>query len=148
MKILQKIFSRKNQEHAPENVTRIAACTGSLIEKAAWDIFSTYRMELLSEPITFIVPAVWGVSKEGELTAVQIAIHHRVFTVIEEISNILQIRKLNPSQDFAIKYLVRGLIIAKITYMIESFRNKLTERAFSEKGLQESLLHINPQGTA
>lgn len=148
MSILKKLFSRKVQEHPPEDVTKIAACAGSLIEKTAWDIFTIYRMELLSEPITYIVPAVWGVNKDGELTSVQRAIHNRVSAVIEEINNTLQIKNLNSSQDFAIKYLVRGLIISKITYMIESFRNKLNERAFNEKGLKESLIHINPHGTA
>jgi len=127
---------------------QIADIIGPLIEKAIWDIFVSYRAELLSEDITFVIPAIWGAKKDGELTAVQKAINKEIDPVIKRIFELLDIRGLDSSQDFALNYLIRGLIIAKITYMIEAFRSRLKDRTLDEQGLKDALLRFKPLGSA
>ena len=127
---------------------QIADIIGPLIEKAVWDIFISYRAELLAEDITFVIPAIWGAKKDGELTAVQKAINVEIVPVIERIFASLDIRGLDSSQDFALNYLIRGLIIAKVTYMIEAFRSRLKDRTLDEQGLKDALLRFKPLGSA
>ena len=127
---------------------QIADIIGPMIEKAVWDIFVSYRVELLSEEITFVIPAIWGAKKDGELTATQKAINEQISPVISRIFELLDIRDLNSSQEFALNYIVRGLIVSKITYMIEAFRSKLKDRTLDEQSLKDALLHFKPQGNA
>ncbi len=148
MKALKDFFTKKSLKKEPENVMEIANAVGPLIDALVWDIFVAYRVELLSEPITFIVPAVWGAKKDGELTAIQKKINERIVPVVAEIFKALRIKKMDDSQEFALNFLIRGLIIAKITYMIEAFRSRLNERSMDEQSLQEALLRFKPQGSA
>jgi hypothetical protein len=149
MEILKKfsIFKGKLKKD-PENLLVPANTISTRIDKMAWDVFSSYRMELLSEPITYIVPAIWGAKKDGELTPLQKKIHGRIHSQIDEICDCLQMNDLTASQEYAIKYLIRDLIISKIAYMIESFRVKLDETALSEQYIKNYLKDIEPKGSA
>lgn len=149
MEILKKfsIFKGKTKKD-PENLLVPANTISTRIDKMAWDVFSSFRMELLAEQITYIVPAIWGAKKDGELTPLQKTIHSRVHSQIDEIYNALQIENLTASQEYAIKYLIRDLIISKIAYMIESFRIKLDETSLSERCITDYLKNIEPKGTA
>jgi hypothetical protein len=119
-----------------------------MIEKAVWDIFVSYRVELLAEDIIFVIPAIWGAKKDGELTSTQKAINEQIVPVINRIFELLDIRGLDASQEFALNHLIRGLIIAKITYMIEAFRSRLKDRTVDEQNLKDALLRFKPQGSA
>jgi hypothetical protein len=148
MKILTEFFARIMSRKQYRDIMQIADIIGPMIEKAVWDIFVSYRVELLSEEITFVIPAVWGAKKDGELTATQKAINEQISPVIKRIFELLDIRDLDSSQEFALNYLVRGLIVSKITYMIEAFRSKLKDRTLDEQSLKDALLHFKPQGNA
>ena len=127
---------------------RIANVIGPVLDGVVHDIFTAYRMELLSEPITYIVPAVWGAKKEGDLTPVQKEINMRVVPAINKAYDSLQLRNLDRDQEFALYFLIRGLIIAKITFMIETLRSRLSERSMDEQSLKDALLHFKPKGSA
>ena len=78
---------------------------------------------MLNESNIYIVPAVWGAVKDGELTSIQKEIHARVYPVIREILNSLYQEEMSSAQKFAVGYLVRGLFISKTIYMIEFYKN-------------------------
>lgn len=149
MDMLKKfsIFKGKSKKD-PENLLIPANTISTRIDKMAWDIFTSFRMELLAEPITYIVPAVWGAKKDGELTPLQEKIHCRVNTQIDGIFDLLDLKDLTSSQEYAVKYLIRDLIITKIVYMIESFRAKLDETALNEQCIKDYLKNIEPKGSA
>ena len=148
MEILKKLFKKKELKKEPEDIMKIANVVGPLVDKTVWDIFITYKVELLSEPITYIVPAVWGVQKDGELTPVQKAIHHRVAPVIKEIFESLLMKDMGGAQEFALNFLIRGIIISKIAYMIEAFRCRLNERSMDDQSLKEAIIRLKPLGSA
>jgi hypothetical protein len=148
MKIINKYFSKKRSQKEPEDVMNIANIIGPLLDGVVNDIFMAYRMELLSEPITYIVPAIWGAKKEGELTPVQKDINARAVPVINKVFDLLRMKKISNDQEFAVYFLIRGIIIAKITFMIEAFRSRLNERSMDEQGLKEALMRFKPQGSA
>lgn len=148
MKILKDFFTKTRLKKEPGNVMEISNVIGPLIDKVVWEVFVAHREELLAEPITYIVPAVWGAKKDGELTANQKRINEKVAPVVEEIFRLLKMTDLDSSQEFALNYLVRGIIVSKMTYMIEAFRNRLNERSVDEQSLKEALLRFKPVGSA
>ncbi|HYA14272.1 MAG TPA: hypothetical protein VEF33_08030 [Syntrophales bacterium] len=148
MKNLKEYFLKIISRKEPEDIMRIANIISPLLDGVVNDIFMSYRMELLSEPITYIVPAIWGAKKEGELTPVQKEINARAVPIINKVFALLQIKKIDPDQEFALYFLIRGIIIAKITFMIEALRGRLSERSMDEQSLKEALMRFKPHGSA
>lgn len=131
-----------------EDVVKVAKIIGPLIDGTANEIFTSYNTKLLSEPITYIVPAVWGARKDGELTATQKEINKQVAPVIKKVFESLQLRDLGGAQEFALWFLIRGLIIAKITYLIEAFKKLVNDKTDSEKQHPNILYDLVPLGNA
>ena len=98
-----------------------------IIDKTTNMIFISYKEELLSEPITYILPAAWGRIKDGELSNTQEEIYGIIESMIKDIMERLEIDGLNDTQGFAIGYLIRGLLISKIIYLVEASRNRSKE---------------------
>ena len=132
MKIFER-FRKKIEITVEPNVTDLAKAIGPLLDDLANNIFLAYRDILIAEPITYIVPAVWGVGKDPSLSNEQKAIHGRIAPVIQKVFNILKVDQLNEAQTFAIGYIVRSLIVSKITYMIEALKNKMIVMDVHEK---------------
>ena len=70
---------------------------------------------------------MWGAKKDGELTPEQIEINKQVLPVINELVRIVEISYKTKSQEYTIGYIIRGIIISKITYMIEHMKNKASK---------------------
>ena len=133
---MKKILKHFRTKSSPENVAEIARISktiGPLIENAVKEVFKDYSLELVNNPLTYIVPAVWGASVEGELSDSQKEIFLRINPVIESIIAVFEFKKLTQAQKFAMGYLIRGLLISKITFMVEATRN----RHLDQDGRQE-----------
>ena len=50
-------------------------------------------------------------------------INEKIDYVIEDIMEMIELKDLNNVQEFAFEYLIRGLIISKITYLIEASKH-------------------------
>ena len=122
----------------------IAAKISPLLDQITLDVFSAHQKSLLAEPINFIVPAVWGASEAAPLTEEQKEIHSRVMPVIREVFSVMHLTGLDPAQVFAIDFLLRGLIINRITFTIEAARN----RGLGQDEQHELLARMEPMGTA
>ncbi|MBW1741612.1 MAG: hypothetical protein JRJ42_10855 [Deltaproteobacteria bacterium] len=127
---------------------KISRTIWPLIEDTANKIFVSYNTKLLAEPITYIVPAVWGAAKEGELTPTQKDINKKVAPVIEKVFESLQLKHLSGAQAFAIRFIIRGLIISRITYMIEAVKSKMIRKVNSGEQDTDMLNHLEPMGNA
>jgi len=124
IKILRKLFSRRLRRKEPEDVMKITRLIGPLIDKTAKEIFMTYQTRLLTQPISYIVPAVWEAKKEGELEDTQKEINRQIIPVIKELFAALESKDLDAPQEYAIGFLIRGLIVSKITFMIGMMKNQ------------------------
>ncbi len=145
MGIWQRLFN-KEKAVAPgerdQDLTAIASSVSKLIDALAHDIFMEHLETLLRQPIDYVVPGVWGAKKSGSLTPEQRRIHAAVMPVVEEVFRHLALRGLSEPQRFAVDFLVRGLIINRITYTIEAAR----ARGMGPKG--EDLAHLETVGNA
>jgi hypothetical protein len=124
---MKKLFKRFRTKPAPQNtaeISKISKIIGPLIEDLAKEIYTEYNFELVNQPITYIVPAVWGASIEGKLSDSQQEIFQKITPVIEQIIVAFEFDQLKDSQLFAMGYLIRGLLISKITFMIEATINR------------------------
>jgi len=149
---IMKTFQRSryhegNMLDSGELMTRVERM-GTLIDQVAVDVFQAFVTELLSRPITYIIPAVWGTKKNGELTSAQKQMNNMIAPVIEDIFKTIDTASLDKSQQFAVGYLIRGLMISKITYMIEKMKNQLIEKIISDYRRNELLSDAEPIGTA
>lgn len=95
-----------------------------IIDNTTSEIFTSYWERLLIEPITYIIPAIWGEKKDGRLSFTQKEINKKIAPMISNIMEMFDLDGINRDQRFAIEYLIRGLMISKITYMIEAFKNQ------------------------
>ncbi|MFC1867154.1 hypothetical protein ACFL0H_03365 [Thermodesulfobacteriota bacterium] len=116
-------FSLPNNYDSRTEILRIK----EIIDKTTNTIFTSYKKDLLFEPITYIIPAVWGKIKQGRLTESQKEIYSTIGSMIKNIMEILELEELNDAQLFAIEYFIRGLVISKIAYLIEAFKNHSRE---------------------
>ncbi len=108
----------------------------------------SYREKLVTGPITYIVPAVWGAIKGGELDRTQKEMNQQIAPVIDEIFQLLQIKDLSVPKQFAIGFIIRGLFVSKITYMIEAFKNRTINKVNSGYENIYSIENIEPLGSA
>ena len=127
--ILDRIFFWRNEkpDDSSEDMMEIARKIGPLIDETTNQIFMEHRETLVNEPITYIVPAVWGANKDGKLTRVQKDINHRFSPVVREVMSLLVSESASPAQQYAISYILRGLMISKITFMVEGLKNRMNE---------------------
>ncbi|QTA90200.1 hypothetical protein [Desulfonema magnum] len=127
--MIRKIFSKilgkseKFKKKESDDVVAFARTIEKVMDETCLTIFKRYNEILLAESNVYIVPAVWGALKDGDLTATQKEIHSSIFPVITKILESLYQENMSDSQRFAIGYLVRGLFISKIIYMIEFYKN-------------------------
>jgi hypothetical protein len=146
--LMDKLRPKPRQTEEPQDVLSISKRIGPLIDGTVNVIFTDYARDMINEPITYIVPAVWGAAKEGELTPLQKEINARIAPITREIINSLEIKDLDPAQEFALGYIIRGLFIAKLTYMIEAVKNQLSESNGKNDPYTRILNRTDPAGTA
>ena len=141
------LFSDKNAKKSPDPM-RIARIVSPMMDDLVKDIFNQFGVRLLHESITYIVPAIWGATKDGELSDIQCQIHDQVAPIISRVVDILNIRTLTEEQRFAIEYFIRGMLIGRLTYMTEAAKNEIQART-GESVLSANLLEkTDTWGTA
>lgn len=123
MNWLQKVLSGKKPPDASQDIMVIAQRRDPLIDKTALEICMTPKDVLVHRPVDSIVPGVWGARKDGELDDTQRYIFEKVLIVENEIIECFDYKNTSKPQDFARAYLMKGLFIAKRTYMLELLKN-------------------------
>jgi len=126
-KLFNKLFHCTPTTADITNITSIVKEIGPMLDKSIDELFAQYYPILIQQEPTFIIYAVWGARKDGVLTDTQREIHEKVTPLIEDVCCHLDVSNLNPSQGYAIGYLIRSIIISRITYSIELFRNKMRD---------------------
>jgi len=123
MKILDRLFSKNKKQQGLEDILSVSRIVRPLIDEVSKEICATYVSEFLVEPITYIVPAVWGVNNGSELTDSQKEMNRMIAPLITGAINQFGFRELTTSQEFAIGYLMRELIISKVIYMVSLLKS-------------------------
>ena len=123
-RLFGKTLIKEYQAKSSKNLASVANMIGRRLNRLAIDIFKSYRQILMDKPITYIVPAVWGIIQGGELDDTQRKMNSTISPALEDIIKFFKHHELSMEQEFAIRYLVNGYFISKIVYMIELCRNR------------------------
>ncbi len=115
------------------------------IDHAATEIFNTYRDKFLIEKFNYIIPAVWGVKKDGKLDETQKEIYRTTNKLVEDSISAFSIKDLSAPQAFAIRYLVNRTMIYTISYMIQITKNQLVNGKINADNM---LINLEPDGNA
>ena len=145
LNLIKNFFSKPTKASETEDVLKIALEIDPLLNTVVAEIFQGYWETLNKEPTTYIVPAVWGAQKGGDIDAVQKEIHRKVNPVVEAVLQSLGLKKMSSAQAFALRFLVNGFIISKITNMVELLKSK---DKLSVMQQHEPLRNLDPLGTA
>ncbi len=113
-------FTLKNCDEGSKAVLKIK----EIIDETTDSIFVLFKDQLLSNHITYIVPAVWGKLRQEELNRDQRNIYRTIETMVSDVVEIMDFNEISEAQRFAIEYLIRGLVISKITYLIASHKKE------------------------
>lgn len=139
---------RATKPRRPNDLLEIAGLMGPIIDKLVMDLFTRYNRQLLAEPVTYIVPAVWGATKDGLLDETQAEMFGHIAPTIAKIQALLDLDDLRDAQSFAIGFLIRGIIISKVAYLVESFRCRMDNDMKVNAHQDEFMMNIKPLGTA
>ena len=144
--LLGKLRSWIRRQKEPNNLHTISSEIGQIINDSVKVIIHSYANQLLNEPISYIVPAIWGVTSEGPLSPLQADIHSNVKPSINKIMNHFNLKGMTAEQEFALWYVVRGVFVAQIAFALESLRN---QNGGKESPLRNTnLSEIKPWGSA
>ncbi len=145
-----RLFNRKKKPLTAEELISRAKVIEPLMENLCTRILRDYRTTLLANEITYIVPAVWGASPNTPLTNEQIKIHKLVKEVVDQVLKVIDLEKIEADKEYAVGYLVRGLIISKVAYQVEGLRYHLMvlNNDANQAGNTASLMDLEAVGNA
>ncbi len=125
MKHLSKLFRNRNTEVTTLDMPIINGLMEQ-IDEATKKIFKSNAIELLNEPLTNVVAAVWGVpTVKSQPTSTQRQIDHTIRPMIRKIQDALETEELTGAKDYVIDYLIKRLAISEIVFMIQCYKLNL-----------------------
>lgn len=130
---------------------QIAKAVGPKIDAAVNSLFETYGERLMDKPPVYVVPAIWGADKNGEISPLQKQINKKVTPVIRDLERAFDNGNLSQAQLFGIGYLARGMLVSKLLYMLEAARSQwgaFTEADSAHEADKDSLMRMKPIGNA
>jgi hypothetical protein len=129
-------------------ILRITRAIAPLLDDLTNTLFRDYNPHLLTQPLDYIVPAVWGAKLDGTLDDTQQAIHARVKPVVEQVFRTLELTNTRDAQDYAILYLIRGYIISRIIFSIAELRHQIMQRMAHPTPENQAIGRMDPIGNA
>ncbi len=95
-----------------------------LLNSTAISLFEKYRAELIEKPPVYLVPAVWGVRKPGDLDATQKEIHRTLAPALEGVYSQISEFEGDSHGSRCIGYLLKELVLYKMACMAQYYMNK------------------------
>ena len=150
IRALIKKFKRRESQSPPvsDASLRLAKVIGPEIDRMANEIFLLYTRRLDLNPPTHIIAAVWGNKANETLDELQQYIVQKVTFKVQKILALLTSDQTDPSQMFAMEFIVKGLLITKVLYMLEVLKSKIEKDVNVGGAQREPLESIDPIGHA
>jgi len=119
-----------------------------ILSGAALAVFQGHWEALLEQPSSYIVPAIWGANLEGNLDFVQAEIHAALEPVVGMILDRMSSSESPEALRYTFRYLLNGLLIYKISYMVECYRNLVVDSEGDRLHPPSLLAEMAPAGRA
>jgi hypothetical protein len=122
MKPLNKLFISQNNEDTTHDM-RIINGLIKQVDEAAKKVFTSNTIELLNEPITNVIEAVWGAQTDKSLaTAAQRRIDSIIRPMIRKINDDIESEDLTGAKNCIIDALIKRLAIWEILFTIQCYK--------------------------
>lgn len=129
-------------------IMRITRIIAPLLDDLTNSLFRDHNTLLLSKPLDYIVPAVWGAKMDGDLDADQIRLHTCIQPVVEQVMEALALASADDAQQYAIRYIVRGYIISRIIFSVAELRHQILQRMLQAGSGENAIQGLEPIGNA
>jgi hypothetical protein len=139
MKIFSQLFSVFKEKDTKPMVNDIVREIDPLINRACIELFAANSRVLLQKPFDYIVPAVWGAKKDAQPDEAQKEMFRQIQPVEDSIMRLFDLKKIGNAQEFGIRYLIKGLFIARILHMIELSKNLSANQEKTDASMHTSL---------
>ena len=147
--MISKFKRRRAQSPPVEDASlRLAKLIGPEVDRLANEIFLLYTRRRDLNPTTHIIAAVWGNKANETLDELQQYIVQKVTFKVQKILTLLTSEQTDPSQAFAMEFIVKGLLITKVLYMLEVLKSKMQKDLSMGRTPHDPLETIDPIGHA
>ena len=119
-----------------------------LITSTIGTICTAHPLSIYAEPINYFTFAIWGSQKFQEFDSVQKEINTKCRTLEKDILDILQLQTVSPEQQYAIQFLIRELVLARLGYSAEIMKNYISCKKNGTPNHPESVLLSETIGCA
>jgi hypothetical protein len=148
MMALGNFLAKKRKTAEGKKLVPLTGAIFSMVKAAVSQVFVDHKLELLDKEPSYIISSVFGAGERGPLTNQQQMIHDKVNPAVCSISEALKTDQMSVEQKSAILFITRMLIVFKIMFTMELFRNKWRHITTQEKDIQESLEKMKVIGNA
>jgi hypothetical protein len=150
MGIWRYLFAKKNQAILADE-ENIMATTLAILTKSETilnRIFNDHKMELLGKDPGYVIYSVFGMNEKGPLTEEQAVIHGKIDPVISSMIDMLEIEHLAANRKMAILFIVRMMMVHKLLFMMELFKNTTNQQSTHKQNRQQTLEEMDTLGHA
>lgn len=124
---MKRMFNtRKKKPHGSEAPPPDFKELEQIINGITFNLFKRYRTELLNHSPLYLVSVVWGEKAESqdELDAPQREMHRTLAPFLEDLEKLFSKRDADTNGTSGLEYLLKGLILYKMAYMVQYYMNK------------------------
>jgi hypothetical protein len=148
MKPLSKLFISRNTEDTTHDM-RIINGLIKQVDEAAKKVFTSNAAELLNEPITNVIEAVWGVQDDkSQPTSAQRRIDSIIRPMIRKINDDIETEDLTGAKNYIIDALIKRLAIWEILFTIQCYKLGMPDLEESKSTDIYNLVDIKVAGHA
>jgi hypothetical protein len=147
MKSIDRITGKCLKITESRSKATLGAQMMKLLDRASREVIAQYSEVLVKKPLVYVVPAVWGVGLGSPMDDLQREMNTVIDPVLKEVMKSLDLQGLTPDQEFAIQYFIRGYVVTKLLFMIQTLIVQSCLPAAREpEGM--SLASLQPVGSA
>jgi hypothetical protein len=147
MKTLSKLFRSRNTEDTTLDMRIIELI--KQVDEAAKKVLTSNAIEVLNEPITNVIEAVWGVQTDkSQPTSAQRRIDSIIRPMIRKIHDDLETEDMTEVKNYIIDELIKRLAIWEILCTIQCYKLNMTRFEQSKSTDIHNLADIKVAGHA
>ena len=132
MKRLSKLFKSRSAGVTDVGIRSIEMLM-SQIDEATKKILNCNATDILNEPLSNVVAAVWGVQTDkSQATSTQRQIDYTIRPIIRKIQDVLEADDTTGANNSVIDYLIKRLAVSEIVFMITCYKLNMLAMEQSE----------------
>jgi hypothetical protein len=150
MKKFRDLFPRKKKAAVTDEkgMMSISDEILKIIDNTLLQIFIEHKLALLENDPGYVIQSVCGPNEREPLNQEQMTIHNQINPAIHKIYDMLKIEKLSREQKQTILFFIRFMMVLKILFMIELYKNNRHQKSAHKNKIKNKLEEMEACGHA